>query len=186
MASEYTYPDWYEEALTKGYFIQNPISGDYEYKNLEHPEKNYSLKFNPITDYQIERGDIICFGGRTYRNEGVYIWDGKKIISLDTDIDDYGSVPHEFKVGKEFAPDHWVKIIEHNCLIHLEDELIDQIKFYKENNKIYGKLMIFDKDYTIIIQEADDLNEEEIREQLKDGKPCFNLYTNNVLEVYIN
>ena len=185
MAKEYTYPKWYEEALIKDHFKQNLISGDYEYKNPEHPEKNYSLKFNPITDFQINRGDIICFGGRVYRNEGVWIWDGKKIISLDTDIDDYGSVPLEFKVGKEFAPDHWVKIIEHNCLIHLEDELFDKMEFYKEDNKIYGKLIIFDKEYTIDIQEAEDLNEEEIREQLKEDKPCFNLYPNNVLEVYI-
>jgi len=186
MAKEYTYPKWYEEALLKGHFIQNLISGDYEYKNPEHPEKNYSLKFNPITDFQINRGDIICFGGRVYRNEGVWIWDGKKIIPLDTELDEYGGLPSEFKVGKEFAPDHWIKIIEHNTIIWLEDELFDQIEFYKENNKIYGKLKIFNKEYKILIQEADDLNEEEIREQLKEDKPCFCLYTNDVLLVYIN
>ena len=186
MAKEYIYPDWYEQALIKDHFKQNTLSGDYEYKNPEHPEKNYSLKFNPITDHQIKRGDTICFGGRVYRNEGVWICDGKKIISLDTDIDDYGSVPAEFKVGKEFAPNHWIKIIEHNTIIWLEDELYDQIKFYKENNKIYGKLMIFDKEYTILIQEADDLNEEEIREQLKEDKPCFCMYTDDILQVYIN
>lgn len=186
MAKEFIYQKWYEEALIKGHFTQNPISGDYEYKNPEHPEKNYALKFNPIKDYQIRRGDTICFGGRKYRNEGVWIWDGKKIIPLDTDIDDYGSVPTEFKVGKEFAPDHWSKIIEHNCLIHLEDELFDQIEFYKENNKIYGKVKIFDKEYKIVIQEADDLNEEEIREQLKEDTPCFSLYTDDILQVYIN
>ena len=46
--------------------------------------------------------------------------------------------------------------------------------------------MIFNKEYTIVIQEADDLNEEEIREQLKEDNHCFNLYTDDILEVYIN
>jgi nicotinic acid mononucleotide adenylyltransferase len=50
----------------------------------------------------------------------------------------------------------------------------------------YINVSYIDKEYTIVIQEADDLNEEEIREQLKEDNNCFNLYPNNVLEVYIN
>jgi DNA-binding transcriptional regulator PaaX len=56
----------------------------------------------------------------------------------------------------------------------------------EENNKIYGKVKIFNKEYTILIHEADDSNEEEIREQLKEDIPCFSLYTDEVLQVFIN
>lgn len=51
----------------------------------------------------LKRGDLIFnseYGG--YRNTGVLIWDGKKAIELDRELDDYGSIPSQFKTLTEF------------------------------------------------------------------------------------
>jgi hypothetical protein len=164
MTTEHFYPDWIEEAFDKKYFIYNPEIKNYKYKNLTKPNKTYKYEFDPIKD-GVKRGDLICFTKdgvkeRGYRNEGVYIWDGSKICNLYTEIDDYGSIPPEFKVGKEFPPDYWIKKIAHNDIVWLEDDLYN-INNYEivDNNRIifyikeYNyKIMIyhsFNDDYPI-------------------------------------
>jgi hypothetical protein len=56
----------------------------------------------------IKRGDIVENNEESgYRTSGVYIWDGKKSISLSTTPDDYGTIPIEFRVISEFPIDYW-------------------------------------------------------------------------------
>jgi len=164
MASEFYYPDWIEYNLNKDNFIYNSQYMNYRYKNLKFPNKAYRFKFDPIKDHpNIKRGDIIRFTKdgikeHVYRNDGVWMWDGQKLCKLDTDIDDYGSVPSIFKVGKEFKPDHWIGKISHNTIIWLEDELYSTIKFHKnKENEFEGKVTLFNKEYNINIECIDDL-----------------------------
>lgn len=71
----------------------------------------------------------ICF---SYRNSDLMFWhDEKGVLYPYGDIDDYGSVPPEFRVGngpKDFLPDHWDGVIEHNNIIFLSDELVEEVK----------------------------------------------------------
>jgi hypothetical protein len=150
MAIEYVYPKWIDNALSNGYFSEyNPETKGWKYKN-PNKIKNYKFEFNPIKDHNIKRGDIINFEG-SYRNESKWIWDGIKLINLYTEIDDYGSVPPNFKVGKDFQPNHWVGIVDHNNIIWLEDELFENIDIYTNNNNIYGRVKIFNINYNIYI-----------------------------------
>jgi hypothetical protein len=151
MAKEYQYPKWIESAWQNGYFSEyNNETKGWKYKN-PNKEKNYRFEFNPIQKNNIKRGDIINFEG-SYRNEGKWIWDGTKIVNLYTEVDDYGSVPPEFKVGKDFQPNHWIDIVDHNSIIWLEDELFENIEIYTKNNQYYGRIKIFDTNYIIFIE----------------------------------
>lgn len=53
----------------------------------------------------LKRGDVIGIlnhPGYGYRNDGKLMWDGEKLVDLEFEIDEYGSVPSIFIVGKEF------------------------------------------------------------------------------------
>ena len=62
------------------------------------------------------RGDVLVSVEHAgYRNVGKAMWDGHKAVKLDGSLDDYGSVSECFKVGSEFAADHWSACgIDHN------------------------------------------------------------------------
>lgn len=56
----------------------------------------------------MRRGDLlenIELSGN--RSSGLYIFDGKDVINLATDLDDYGCINRQFLVFKEFGPYHW-------------------------------------------------------------------------------
>jgi len=156
MAQEYIYPKWIQDAWLKGNFNINQETGSYKYSNPKY-NKNYKFEFNPKLDHSdIKRGDLICFGERTYRNENVWIWNGNKIEPLCTDIDDYGSVPPDYKVGKDFPPDFWIGKIDHNSIIWLDEETINKIEFIKkEGNTLLATVVIRDEEYKITFWMSD-------------------------------
>lgn len=69
----------------------------------------------------VKRGDIVQLFPETYRNDFKFIFDGKKLIALDTLYDDYGHLPQEFQFP-EFSFDHWDNVIEHNKIRWFADE----------------------------------------------------------------
>lgn len=74
------------------------------------------------------RGDIIKNSNYSYRNEGVYIFDGENIINLDYYfIDDYGCVPKQFLSIEEFCPKYWSDIIQHNKIIWINKSILKLI-----------------------------------------------------------
>jgi len=174
MAKEFFYPDWIQKAYYNFWFEYNPETKSYKYNNVTKPHKNYKFIFDPIED-GVKRGDLLCFTKngikeRGYRNEGVWIWNGDKMVELYTNVDIYGSVPREFKVGKEFAPDHWIDKIDHNNIVWLENELYKEIKLqFLETNNIEGNINIKGKDYSIKIDILDDDN-DYLKSALKYGK----------------
>jgi len=102
----------------------------------------------------LKHGDIIIFNksgeyeGR-YRNDGVYIWNAHDnyIQFLEYEIDDYGYVPYNFKVGKDFLPDHWLNVIDHNTILYLDNELYENMTFSQMNNYFVTDIMIQNKTY---------------------------------------
>jgi hypothetical protein len=137
----------------------------------------------------ILRGDIVHFGDDNYRNNNKLIFDGKKLINLYTEIDDYGSVPPEFKVGEEFDPVHWSRnnAITHNSIIFLEDNLFDTFKLWKYDNQIIGSIMILGIKEMVVIYDENEtkLTIPEIKNLLITHKPPVH-YENNRIKIYIN
>lgn len=69
-----------------------------------------------------KRGDIISTekSGFHYRNDGKLIFDGTEVQYLNYEIDDYGSIPEEFKAIEEFPPNYWQYLIDHNEFINVD------------------------------------------------------------------
>jgi hypothetical protein len=74
------------------------------------PSNDYLNRKYPGITNAMRRGDIIENVTESgYRSQGVYMWDGKKVIEQNTSWDDYGSPSEEFKVVTEFPPGYWDK-----------------------------------------------------------------------------
>jgi hypothetical protein len=71
-------------------------------------------------DKKLKRGDAI-FNGDDYRNNGIKLWDGNKVIELYTEFDDYGTVPPDMtanSVGSSTFWEHTVTGHGANCLFN--------------------------------------------------------------------
>jgi len=104
------------------------------------------IKYLYDMKYDLTRGDLICYEGlNEYRNDGIHIFDGCKIIDLDYDIDDYGALPNEFTVINNNVPiDYWVnndehKGIDHNNLVWFDHNPV-KIQCFDNITKINGDL----------------------------------------------
>lgn len=94
-----------------------------DFSEISNNPKILRELFNKIHDlgYKPKRGDVVImkqFSG--YRNNGILIYDGEKLRSLEFDIDDYGSVPKSMKVITEFPINYWEGIILHNKIVHFD------------------------------------------------------------------
>jgi len=132
---------------------------------------NYIYDF---TNYKLVKGDLICFTGlNDYRNQGVNIFDGCEIITLDYNIDDYGALPPEpeFTVINNGVPiRYWEntendKGIDHNHLVwfdhrpvkqqcinnvtEIDDDLFTSFEYNDKTYKIYDHLSFFDDESRI-------------------------------------
>ena len=111
-----------------------------------------------LLNLNIKNGDLIIFNKsgqyeERYRNEDVYIWNDneKRIQYLNYDIDDYGSVPNNFKVGDEFLPHHWQDCIFHNNIIHLQHNLYHNLVFTENANHFKTIITIQNQPYELIL-----------------------------------
>ena len=86
-----------------------------------------------VLEHTPNRGDIIHIEeAGSYRNEGMYIWNGEKVVPLYYEIDDYGSVPPTFTIGDGFLVDHWHNILPRNTFVWVDinrykDQLINNL-----------------------------------------------------------
>lgn len=137
--------------------------------------------------HDVRRGDLIIFDKDAgYRNQGVAIFNGTKIVHLYYEIDDYGSLPEEFRVIEEGVPiTYWADIsatkntpawygIQHNdivwfdhklvlkeCLRNLQYGKVDKDKYGIFTTFVFGNglyYIIFD--YTNQLAEAPSFNHE--------------------------
>lgn len=124
---------------------------------------------NKMLELKIDlvRGDLICNGLNEYRNDGVCIFNGEKIIPLNYEIDDYGSLPSEFTVINDNVPiRYWedsekYKGIDHNCHIwfDIDDDIRKQLVENIDIDKyctIYTTFILNNKKYYIIDVYCDD------------------------------
>ncbi len=75
----------------------------------DEPEFNKRIKAGAIDTSPFKRGDIIqCYGSNEDGNVGKLIWNGKKAVRFDCNsLTDYGTIPFEFAVCKEFPVNYW-------------------------------------------------------------------------------
>jgi len=154
--------------------------------------KQYYLDINKFNDYNndpsqykkdfpnLERGDIIRFTEngehiKKYKNEGVTIWNGKKVILLDRNIDIHGTIPREFSIGREFPAEYWTNCIDHNRIVHLDDNIYHQIELYYKNEYpvVYGNLVVHEEQYKMEIYTnvSKQISLNVVRNFLIDMKP---------------
>ena len=77
-------------------------------KYRDVPSDDYLNRKYPGITNVMKRGDIIENVTESgYRSQGIYMWDGKKVIEQNTDWDDYGSPSTEFRLITEFPPGYW-------------------------------------------------------------------------------
>ena len=86
----------------------------------------------------IRRGDIVHLEvNGDYRNDGKYMFDGERVIALDSSLDEYGSVPSQFKAIDVFPLRHWVGVIEHNGIVHFDaSPYVDEIMRNLEETQV--------------------------------------------------
>lgn len=101
----------------------------------------------------IQRGDVVRPAGQ-YRNLNTYVWDGKHLVELDSQLDEYGNLPLAFSYP-EFDLTYWDKnpprnkydrydsLIRHNDFrwIDKQSDLGRLIKEQIQNNK-YGMVTL--------------------------------------------
>ena len=80
-----------------------------------------------INGQLLKRGDVLHLSwGNNYRNDDKFLWDGEKVVLLDYENDDYGSVPKEFSFP-EFPPEYFSDSISHNNIVRLSDEKVNEV-----------------------------------------------------------
>lgn len=172
-------------------------------KGIDHQDERFFPMPDAMNQYvakcdKIKRGDIVhleCLG--SYRNDGIFIWDGQKMLDLESNQDDYGNLPQQFKAITEFPIDyfHWNSkaSICHNSYVWFDPKpVVDQIMA----NWSYGlidevameDLRVFHSSFKLngvtyrIIGDTEDVNFGEPSEDNADNiKSCIQAY-NDLLE----
>lgn len=119
------------------------------YENSEHEFLSEKLRNAIKAELVVEEisfGDFIVDGAwpmSGYRNEGVYMWDGDDVIHLNWDVDEYGSLPDNFKV--------WERHPEYGFIIPLLYwSSIDHNTFVNFDHKPYVKDMVIKYDNILL------------------------------------
>jgi hypothetical protein len=109
----------------RGANLGNTLEGEELIKKMTAYIKK-QVKENNRAFVGIARGDVVILDTDAgYRNNGKFIWDGKKVIGLYTEVDDYGSLPPEIEIAddNDFEPDSWEDLIDHNEYIWYSPEI---------------------------------------------------------------
>ena len=109
--------------LAKRIFEEDQL-GELSEDDLDFISNQIILK---LTELPLLRGDVIHLDWLgNYRNDGKLMWDGEKAVSLYYELDDYGTVPKCFSFP-EFPVDHFYSSIEHNKLIWIAPNSLEEI-----------------------------------------------------------
>lgn len=141
MAAEYKVP---------GYIVyKEPHDG----MDFTEKELNIGLRYLLDNNVELKRGDLISFeSAETYRNDGLCIFDGQKIINLQHRTDEYGHLPSQFKLLTEFPLDYFHgksdrRRIVHNTTMWLDmdtfrEQMLENVRFDDELTKD-GEYMMY-------------------------------------------
>jgi len=116
-------------------------------KSFEFDEKSFKILNTKLQDFitvnKIRKGDTIRLSQQynIYRNEGVIIYDGNKLLNLDITIDEESNLPPEIKINDFPITSYFENSVEHNNVVwfdtkNTQPQLIQEYKdgysgFYK-------------------------------------------------------
>lgn len=147
----------------------------------------------PFVSDKLKRGDIVHFEQfGDYRNDGKYIYDGTKLLPLDTDYDDYGQLPLEFKVPTEFPPRYWSEYIDHNVFVPVDferfrDEMIAHVVYRKNYWRTHFYCNFLRYNVWILWEEEKPANIEAVLENewIGEYENCINELGGQANDIYI-
>jgi len=188
--------------MSKSYYVDAHIfskvyendDSDYDSGYDQDEDPDFLRKLNEYVKLYLKpaRGDIIdtVFEDRRYRNEGKYIFDGKNVIELDFEIDDYGAVPPQFQ---DFAIGWWKDTIAHNNMQYLSTEFFRSLSFTKSFGIWTAKSLIRHCEDNNIVEKMTTFIIDEVDLESIDGDYClveltaFNVsyHNNDVPSVYL-
>lgn len=108
--------------------------------------------------YFVRRGDIIFNSVHDrYRNDGKCLFDGNKLIGLETDFNEYGHVSREFLAFTEFPPDYWEDFAYNGVIIAWVDfSEINILRRYPRDDMMVCEVEWDNKIYKLIIEDEDE------------------------------
>lgn len=121
------------------------------------------------------KGDVVHFESiASYRNEGIFMFDGNTLVKLNFEIDDYGCVPPYFTPVEDNVPLlYWTDSIDHNSIVWVKtstirDNIIMKPKYGcipgTDINRVYCIFTYNRRTYTII--NSDDFDDVAMRNQI--------------------
>jgi hypothetical protein len=157
--------------------------------NFYENEKNRHIVLNHMYDknYDLVRGDLIFFEGLDCdKNDGVYIFDGCKILELIRCWDDIP--PSEFTVINDHVPiDYWddgnnfrglknqgwhtFRWFDHNSVPTLKQKCVDGIEMYDAYEQIISTSFVYNNTNYELLNYLN--NPEEFVKLLKDEHPLL-------------
>ena len=112
--------------------VYNICTDEKYYEDSEHEflrkELRDAIKAE-LVDEELSFGDFIfdeAWPMSGYRNNGLYMWDGDDVIHLNSDIDEYGSLPDDFKVWEPHPEKGFIipllywGAIDHNTYVNFD------------------------------------------------------------------
>ena len=115
--------------------LVNDVNDDFDDALLQPESFQIALNYLRERNADLRKGDLILFDSKIgYRNNGVAIFDGVNIVELYGEVDDYGSLPREFRVIEDNVPiNYWKDIdeeddtkrgITHNNIVWFDHALV--------------------------------------------------------------
>ena len=138
----------------------------------------------------IAQGDTVVIESESgYRNTGVFMWNGKKVIDLYTEVDDYGSVPPEIEISddNDFTAYSWENLVDHNNYVWYSPEIRDRIKD-SLNENLESRVNIRRTSWTFHISvDRARPTVEQVKRALDENRVIFNAsdYNNNI-EMFVS
>lgn len=115
----------------------------------------------------------------SYRNDGKFFYDSSKLCLLDYEQDDYGSVPHDYKIEYFPHPLYFENSISHNRIVHIEGSKYDITCVKPTKEEYYNGFL-----YTIKHQKLD--FEWYIFSEARNKKTFKKSLRKGTFEVYID
>jgi len=173
----------------RGANLGNTLQGEELIKKMTAYIKK-QVKENNRAFIGIARGDVVILDTDAgYRNDGKFIWNGKKVIDLYTEVDDYGSLPPEIEIAddNDFTAYSWEDLLDHNNLVWYSPEIRDRIKDGLNEN-LRSRVNIRQTSWTFHIDDRQTtLTVEEVKRALDENRVIFNARdNNNNIEMFVS
>lgn len=117
----------------------------------------------------------------SYRNDGLFIFDGDKLVNLSAEWDEYGSIPPEFEIKEDnlIGPEYWIECSP--CIKSIRERL-DTDFDKNQSNEIYDTYFNFPgMSHNMIIFPSSEIRKKLANKVIWDG---FGYSTSEIIKNY--